>query len=320
MPLVNFRQLTQGLVNSAANTPVGRGLVSGATNAINRAGEATYDTMYKMGVNEHAAIDAIKNFFGYGPKPEVDTWAQRGFPTYMRNSAPTDTRNISRGVLGGYAPNTLPQQIPTLQVYRADPTGRFGGKDGLETLPTSFDPQSSGAGWHSVPGQQKMVATAGNPVNMYAYARELGRSAKYGVPQLSAVELAALALKEGRDDFGANMYDHNNPQLQALAKRLYPQQADDALDWYAKHGSNAAGPTVYGAKLFPVAVADKMAVAKRLGIPFAEAWNGTGSNGRSTGADYARGYEHYLKAAANPKNKALVDFIQSALDAGQRDR
>jgi hypothetical protein len=314
--------LARGL--TSAGDAVGHGLVNG----INRAGEIAYDVGDAIGQKEHQLLDPTLTRLGLRSPPAVprDTFAERGYPSYMHMAAPpSNLKWVSQGVLGDYDPHTLPQQIPTIAAYRADPTGRFGGKDGLETLPSNFDPQATGPGWGyrpgKTPGHMTSFTTTGNPVNLYAYAREMGRAAKYGVPQLSAVQLAAMALKEGRDDFGANMYDHNNPQLQALAQRLYPKMYEASIDWYAKHaGVGSPHDVVRGAKLFPVVVAEKMAVAKRLNIPFAEAWNGTGSNGRSTGAQYAKGFEYALKAAQHPKNKQLVDFIQSALDAGARDR
>lgn len=218
--------------------------------------------------------------------PPADRWAARGYPAYMTNQNPNDfDRYAYQGYLGTYAPQTLPRTIPNLVGYRADPTNRFGGNDGLETLPTKFT--------------DKGMFNAGSPIQLYSYTRSLAQAQKYGVPQLSAQELAALALKEGRADLGTISFDTKNPSSRAL----YNQLVD------AGFNSEAAK--------FPVAVAEKAALAKRLGIPFAEAWNGTGSNGASTGAQYAMGYQASLQAASNPKNAQLVQFIQSALNAGR---
>jgi hypothetical protein len=299
MPLVPFRQLTMGLVNGAEN--FGHGLANGATNAINRAGEMTYDAGQAIGDAAHHAAQAL----GWARAP--DKWA--AYPAYMHgpaDGAPYEPdndpnfypRSYARAMLGNYAPNTLPKEIPNFAVYRADPTGRYGGKDGLETQPTRFNNDKN-----------TNISGGGSPVDMYAWARELARAGKYGVPQLTAQQLAALALQEGRPDYGNNGADIKNPNNLALAKRLYPQENFD-------HGYG-----LYGARDFPVAVAEKMATAKRLGIPFELAWNGTGrSAAGTTGEGYSHYYQASLKAAAHPKNKQLVDFIQSALDAGAKDR
>ena len=54
----------------------------------------------------------------------------------------TDAREVQRTIdinpLGYLPRSTIPTDLPTsVPAYRADPTGRFGGKDGLETQPIS---------------------------------------------------------------------------------------------------------------------------------------------------------------------------------------
>jgi hypothetical protein len=289
MGLVDWTSLGKGLSNAAEGAA--RNLQMGFANTVNRAGEMTYDAGQKAGDLAHHAAQAL----GWTSPP--DRWA--AYPSYMRGTGDPEKdanfypRMYARAELGGYDPRTLPKQIPNIAAYRADPTGRFGGKDGLETQPTRFNVDSNTS-----------VSGGGSPVDLYAYARELARAGRYGVPQLSAQQLAALALKEGRENYGSNGADTRSPANLALAKKLYP------------HEDFKGGYGLFGPKDFPVAVAEKMAVSKRLGIPFAEAWNGTGRNVSGTsGAQYARNFQAYLQAAQNPKNKPLVDLIQSALDA-----
>jgi hypothetical protein len=190
----------------------------------------------------------------------VKDYRGRGLEIYPANTLPKD--------------KDMPDRIPA---YRADPTGKFGGKDGLETQPTKL-----------------------NSFEIYAHVRALAGAKKLGVPQLSAQELTALALKEGKDNFGALWTDENNKDSMRVFSALEP-----------KVGNSAAN--------FAALVAEKKATAKRLGIPFAEAWNGTGhsyADKNTTGADYARNYgTHYMKAALHPKNRPLLNLIQSALDA-----
>lgn len=169
----------------------------------------------------------------------------------------------------------LPKEI---YGYRADPTGKFGGKEGIETLPTKFDNYST--------------------ADMYANTRAMRKEKALGIPQLSAKELAAFILKEGRGDMHLNSIDENNPEVMKLystLSRKYPKQTAAYL----------------------VALKEKSDIAKRLGITFAEAWNGTGKarGTNQTGAQYAKGYEHFLKAASHPKNANLVQYLQSAINA-----
>ena len=66
-------------------------------------------------------------------------------------------------------------------------------------------------------------------------------------------------------------------------------------------------------------MAAKQNTADRLGISFAEAWNGTGTNvNKQTGKDYAKDWEAQKAAAAHPKNKLLMDLINRAYADGQK--
>lgn len=169
--------------------------------------------------------------------------------------------------------------------YRADPKGKYGGKEGLETLPTEF----------------------GGP-ELYARIRAMRLGEEYGVPQLTPEQLAALALKEGMrlsGVFGVNsVWDEG-------AKTLLdydPHMAGDKelFDALMERGI----PELAAA--FAVRLANKDKLAKRLGIPFETAWQGTGATPYEPKGAYADSMKHFYKAATAEPNRALVDFIRSA--------
>jgi hypothetical protein len=54
-------------------------------------------------------------------------------------------------------------------------------------------------------------------------------------------------------------------------------------------------------------------VSKRLGIPFASAWIGTGRSKYETSQQYAKDTENFKRIANNPKNRSLKGFIQSSM-------
>jgi len=117
---------------------------------------------------------------------------------------------------------------------------------------------------------------------------------QYGMPKLSPEKLAAMALAEGRYDFGYNQYNTENKEAQKLYETMTAQGIPP----------RAAG--------FAAAILDKQQVAKRLKIPFEKAWNGTGrSAAGKTGNDYVRRVRNNLKAVNHEKNKKLYEFIKS---------
>lgn len=87
--------------------------------------------------------------------------------------------------------------------YRADPKGKFGGKDRLETLPIKFQKSE-----------------------MYSILKGLKDAEKLGMPKLSDQQLANMFLNEGRSDAGYNQYDVNNPR----AQKLYEQMREKGYD------------------------------------------------------------------------------------------
>lgn len=207
--------------------------------------------------------------------------------------------------------STQPQALPkTLEAYRADPTGRYGGKEGLETQPL----QRLIKGGNTV-GKTEMYKPDENPETstvytdpskavqeLYKYARLNGAAAKHGYPAFTPEEIVAFTLKEGRTDLGHSGVNFGNKQDVAYDKMLRNTYHLPAQDLN-----------------FLAAVASKKRVADKLGISLAEAWNGTGVNdaGKS-GKDYAADWEAHKKAALHPKNKQLFNVIQKGIDEGQK--
>jgi hypothetical protein len=141
---------------------------------------------------------------------------------------------------------TLPATKPVaeenyIRARRADPLGKFGGKDRLETSDYGYDKE-----------------TMGNLLKAYKDAAE-----KHGVKMLHPDELTNMALVEGRSNFGYNDYNVNNKRAAKIAADLMK----------AGHDPYAAG--------FPAAIIDKQQTAQRLKVPFTQVWNGGGSEARN---------------------------------------
>lgn len=115
----------------------------------------------------------------------------------------------------------------------------------------------------------------------------------FGAPDIPAEKLAAMALIEGRHDFGYNDWNKNNKRAATLYENLVK-----------------GGATPYAAG-FSAAILDKYETAQRLKIPFETAWNGTGKSiWNKTGKDYASNVREAEKVLAHPKNKPLYEFIK----------
>lgn len=114
-----------------------------------------------------------------------------------------------------------------------------------------------------------------------------------GARDLDNEFLAAMLLKEGREDFGTDMYNTNDPQSVAIYER-----------YSKKYGPESA--------MFVAAVRDHALRAKRKGIPFSESWM-PGSR-YETAKEYARSKEQFRKAVRDPKNAELLEFIRSNLE------
>jgi hypothetical protein len=189
--------------------------------------------------------------------------------------------------------STRPTDLPKeLKFYRADPTGKGGGKDGLETLPVKFINDDN----------KNYVDVYRDPDVLYKYARLAGAASKYGYPTMAPEEVATFALKEGRADLG-----HNGIVLRSKKEKDFDKQLAEAHNLPEQERN------------FLTTVQAKKNLADRKGISFAEAWNGTGTNvfGQS-GKDYAKNWEAHKAAAGHPKNKEFMNFINRAYEDGRK--
>lgn len=148
-------------------------------------------------------------------------------------------------------------------------------KEGVESLPT-----------HYHKGDMTRFLSG------YKTAQELG------APKIPPEKLAAIALIEGRSDFGYNAWNTNNPR----AVKLY----NDLLEKGVK-------PREAG---FSAAILDKYETAKRLKIPFEHAWHGTGKSiWNTTGRTYSENVKAAEKALSHPSNKDMYEFIRRSYSA-----
>ena len=221
-----------------------------------------------------------------------------------------EEKNPLYGLPNSTIPADLPQRI---SAYRADPTGRYGGKDGLETRPLSrldvggnWIPSNKGS-YHMYEPNPDMETSDiyTNPTKavqqLYRFARTNGAAASVGVTPLPAEDLAAFVLKEGRTDLGlgGGSSDKSVAKLNEDLQNKYMVTPRDR-DFLTK-------------------LASKQSVATRLKIPFAMAWNGTGVNeAGQSGADYAKNWEAHKQAALHEKNQQLMDVINRGIADGQK--
>jgi hypothetical protein len=207
--------------------------------------------------------------------------------------------------------STIPTDLPpAIEVYRADPTGRYGGKEGLETQPLSRLIK----GGNTV-GKTQMYEPDLNPETstiytnpskaiqeLYRYARLNGAATKHGHAAFTPEEIAAFMLKEGRTDLGMGGVSFGNKK-----DMEYDQMLRDTYLLPFKDQN------------FLAAIGSKKRVADKLGISLAEAWNGTGVNeAGQSGKQYAKNWEDHKKAALHPKNKQLLEVIQRGIADGQK--
>lgn len=203
-------------------------------------------------------------------------YEQAGIPHMQAGGQPPSTSLQQAGMQGGmgYKPD-LKGYIPPefIPAYRPDIKGKFGGKEGLETMPTYFD-----------------------KMQIQDYVRAMRAGEPHGVPQLPPEYLANLALREGRSDFGFNEMNYKNKKAADISKLLATS---------GQHEDEAAN--------FAGAIRDKMDTSRRLNKPFSTVWNGTGVNkvGQS-GDQYTQKFTEGFSATMHPKNKALLQMIQEA--------
>ena len=166
---------------------------------------------------------------------------------------PTDARR--------WAPD---QPLPAgwLQAWRGD--ARTGN---IETLPLSFNPN----------GMTKMLSA-------YKWARDHKL-----LPDISPETWAALAMVEGREDFGYNgLVLDNRPQQRKFLDQV-----------------TQAGMSDYLSQYWIVFLHEKLATAQRTGIPFYRVWNGS--------SIYQARFDAQAKALQHPKNEPFLNWFKQQL-------
>lgn len=162
--------------------------------------------------------------------------------------------------------------LSLVEGYRADPSGKFGGKDRLETLPWKFDKESIGE-----------------------YADALKYLPDYGGKPLTPEDLTNMFLKEGRSDAGgaSTFSDPSEKKYKDISNDLRKKG-------YSSKTSD-----------FIATVISKQDAEKRTGVPFLKLWNGTGVNvyGQS-GDDYLNSSRNSAYAATAVKNAPLLGYIK----------
>lgn len=134
--------------------------------------------------------------------------------------------------------------------------------------------------------------TMGNLLDAYRNAQALDPK----FPKLTPEQLTRMALEEGRSNFGYNEWDVNNKKLHKVVNGLKELGHDDY----------SAG--------FAAAIKDKYDVAKRLGQPFEQIWNGAGPKARAYNERIQKG----MYSVDHPDNKEMRDYIKFRITPQQR--
>lgn len=154
-----------------------------------------------------------------------------------------------------------PKEDEYIEAYRADPTGKYGGKDKMETLPLKFNRRA---------------------VQNYMKAYSIGK--KYGAPtDLTPEDFYALLMKEGTttgmDLFGVNKYNKNDKASGEIYMKTYLDLIKEGME------PNEADQLA----MFPAALYDHSKRSKTKGISFGHSWTGlgyaarTGKTGKQSG-------------------------------------
>jgi hypothetical protein len=159
-----------------------------------------------------------------------------------------------------------------VQGYRADPTGRFGGKDRMETQPTTY-----------------------NREIVDAYIKAMRAGEPLGVPQLTQDQLMQMLLTEGRSDFGFNMLNENNKKAMHKAEVLNEMG-------HSKLASD------FAAALYDK---QQMANRLNRPLQEVWNGLGRSSAGR-TGAQHNQRFNEFGYAVDNPKNAELMNVVNEA--------
>ena len=175
--------------------------------------------------------------------------------------------------LGGAGQSVDMTSSNPLKMYRADPTGRYGGKDRMETMPTTVDKTT---------------------VEEYIKAMRAGQS--LGVPQLTQDQLAKMLLVEGRGDFGFNALNENNKAAMEKATLLNEM------------GHNRVASDFAAALYDKQQLADRI---NRPFQEVWNGTGRSKMTGR-TGAQHNQRFNEFGYAVDHPKNAELMNTINSA--------
>jgi len=190
-------------------------------------------------------------------------------PQALRNAAMAKYGAMAG--LGGGRIDMTPDN--PLKMYRADPTGRYGGKDRMETMPTTGDRTT---------------------VEEYIKAMRAGQS--LGIPQLTQDQLAKMLLVEGRGDFGFNALNENNKAAMEKAALLNEMG-------HSRVASDFAAALYDKQQLANRINKPFQEVWNGTGR--------SGVTGR-TGAQHNDRYNQFGYAVNSPKNTELMDVLNSA--------
>ena len=160
-----------------------------------------------------------------------------------------------------------------LDVYRADPTGRYGGKDRMETMPTKVDKTA-----------------------VEEYIKAMRAGAPLGIPQLTQQQLAQMLLTEGRGDFGFNALNENNKKAMQKADLLQEMG----------HNRPAAD---FAAALYDK---QQLANRINKPFQEVWNGTGRSSMTGRTGAQHSDRFNEFGYAVDHPKNAELMNTINSA--------
>jgi hypothetical protein len=199
---------------------------------------------------------------------------QAGYPRMQAGGQPpANAQAMSLAARYGGLGNVDRTPSNPLNVYRADPTGRYGGKDRMETRPTVLD-----------------------KTTIQDYIKAMREGEALGVPQLTQDQLARMILVEGRGDFGFNALNEDNKLAMKKAQLLQEM------------GHNRV-PADFAAALYDK---QKVAERINKPFQEVWNGTGrSGMTGR-TGAQHNARYNEFGYAVDHPKNADLMQAINEA--------
>lgn len=195
---------------------------------------------------------------------------QAGIPHMQAGGKPPPVAPLMTMASGLGGTQLAPQNPVT--AYRADPTGRYGGKDRMETMPTTLDK---------------------NMIDAFIKAMRAGEP--MGVPQLTPQQLAQMLLTEGRSDFGFNVLNENNKRAMQKAE-LLQEMGHDRI------------PADFAAALYDK---QQLANRLNRPLQEVWNGLGRSSAGR-TGAQHNQRFNEFGYAVDHPKNAELMRVINEA--------